>query len=62
VIKGDVPPVPKPVESLIMAANLERAGNGKVNSSSLPEVTVRSKMTLVSVPWGIKSTGTMRRV
>lgn len=57
---GEVPPVPNPVASLMTATNLELAGKGKLKPSSFPLVTVRSKMTLVSVPCGIKSTGTRR--
>jgi len=47
---AEVPPEPKPVESLTTATNLDDAGNGKINAASFPVVTIFSKMTLVSSP------------
>jgi len=47
---AEVPPDPKPVESLMTATNFDDAGNGNVNEASLPVVIVFSKMTLVSCP------------
>jgi len=47
---ADVPPEPKPVESLITATNFDDAGKGNLNEASLPVVIVFSNMTLVSSP------------